>query len=36
MERPSLLRTRAWRAADGVRAAVGGSCVQVLEGEATL
>jgi trans-2,3-dihydro-3-hydroxyanthranilate isomerase len=36
MGRPSLLLTRAWRAADGVRAAVGGSCVQVLEGEATL
>lgn len=36
MGRPSLLRTRAWRAADGIRASVGGGCVRVLEGEAIL
>jgi trans-2,3-dihydro-3-hydroxyanthranilate isomerase len=36
MGRPSLLLSRAWRAADGVRASVGGSCVPVLSGEATL
>jgi trans-2,3-dihydro-3-hydroxyanthranilate isomerase len=36
MGRPSLLLTRAWRATDGVRASVGGSCVPVLSGEATL
>jgi trans-2,3-dihydro-3-hydroxyanthranilate isomerase len=32
--RPSLLRTKAWRAADGIRASVGGGCVPVLEGHA--
>jgi trans-2,3-dihydro-3-hydroxyanthranilate isomerase len=32
--RPSLLSVRAQRAADGVRAAVGGGCVPVLRGEA--
>lgn len=36
MGRPSLLRTRARRADDGVRATVGGGCVPVLEGVATL
>jgi trans-2,3-dihydro-3-hydroxyanthranilate isomerase len=36
MGRPSLLRTAAWRAADGIRASVGGACVPVLEGEAML
>ena len=36
MGRPSLLRTAAWRAADGIRATVGGGCVRVLEGFATL
>jgi trans-2,3-dihydro-3-hydroxyanthranilate isomerase len=36
MGRPSLLRARAWRAADGIRAAVAGSCVPVLRGEAVL
>jgi trans-2,3-dihydro-3-hydroxyanthranilate isomerase len=36
MGRPSLLRARAWRAADGIRAAVGGGCVPVLRGEAQL
>jgi trans-2,3-dihydro-3-hydroxyanthranilate isomerase len=34
MGRPSLLRTTARRAADGVHATVGGSCVPVLRGEA--
>lgn len=34
MGRPSLLRVTARRAADGVRAAVGGCCVPVLRGEA--
>lgn len=34
MGRPSLLRTKAWRAADGIRASVGGACVPVLSGEA--
>jgi trans-2,3-dihydro-3-hydroxyanthranilate isomerase len=34
MGRPSLLRTAAWRAADGIRASVGGGCVPVLRGEA--
>jgi trans-2,3-dihydro-3-hydroxyanthranilate isomerase len=34
MGRPSLLRVTARRAADGVRAAVGGGCVPVLRGEA--
>jgi trans-2,3-dihydro-3-hydroxyanthranilate isomerase len=36
MGRPSLLRTTATRAADGIRATVGGGCVRVLEGEAFL
>jgi len=36
MGRPSLLRTTAHRAADGIRATVGGGCVPVLEGEAVL
>jgi trans-2,3-dihydro-3-hydroxyanthranilate isomerase len=36
MGRPSLLRTEAWRAADGIRASVGGSCVPVMRGELTL
>ncbi len=36
MGRPSLLLTRARRAADGIRASVGGKCVQVLKGEASL
>lgn len=36
MGRPSLLRATARRAADGVRASVGGGCVRVLEGVATL
>jgi trans-2,3-dihydro-3-hydroxyanthranilate isomerase len=36
MGRPSLLRTRAWRAEDGIRASVGGACVPVLRGEATV
>jgi trans-2,3-dihydro-3-hydroxyanthranilate isomerase len=36
MGRPSNLRLRAWRTADGIRASVGGSCVPVLRGEATL
>ncbi|KRC82015.1 PhzF family phenazine biosynthesis protein [Sphingomonas sp. Root241] len=36
MGRPSDLRLRAWRAAEGIRASVGGSCVPVLRGEATL
>jgi trans-2,3-dihydro-3-hydroxyanthranilate isomerase len=36
MGRPSLLRTRAHRAADGIRATVGGGCVMVMEGEAIL
>jgi trans-2,3-dihydro-3-hydroxyanthranilate isomerase len=34
MGRPSLLRTTATRTADGIRATVGGDCVQVLSGEA--
>jgi trans-2,3-dihydro-3-hydroxyanthranilate isomerase len=34
--RPSLLRTTAHRAPDGIRATVGGGCVCVLEGEAVL
>ena len=34
--RPSTLRVRAWRAADGVYASVGGNCVPVLHGEAEL
>jgi trans-2,3-dihydro-3-hydroxyanthranilate isomerase len=36
MGRPSLLRTYAWRAADGIRASVGGNCVPVMQGELTL
>ncbi|TWT11733.1 PhzF family phenazine biosynthesis protein [Reyranella sp. CPCC 100927] len=36
MGRPSLLRTTAHRAEDGIRATVGGGCVQVLRGEATV
>ena len=36
MGRPSLLRTTAQRAEDGIRATVGGGCVRVLEGEAVL
>ena len=36
MGRPSLLHTQAWRAKDGIRASVGGTCVPVLSGEATL
>jgi trans-2,3-dihydro-3-hydroxyanthranilate isomerase len=36
MGRPSLLHTQAWRAKDGVRASVGGTCVPVLSGEVTL
>ena len=36
MGRPSLLRTTAQRAADGIRATVGGGCVRVMEGEAIL
>ncbi len=34
MGRPSLLRTTATRTDDGIRATVGGDCVQVLSGEA--
>lgn len=36
MGRPSLLRTTARRAADGIRSTVGGGCVPVLRGEALL
>ncbi|MCA0301519.1 MAG: PhzF family phenazine biosynthesis protein [Proteobacteria bacterium] len=36
MGRPSLLVCSAWRAADGVRASVGGTCVPVLSGELSL
>jgi trans-2,3-dihydro-3-hydroxyanthranilate isomerase len=36
MGRPSLLLAEAWRANDGIRASVGGACVPVLKGEATL
>ena len=36
MGRPSLLRTTARRGRDGIRASVGGGCVPVLRGEATL
>jgi trans-2,3-dihydro-3-hydroxyanthranilate isomerase len=36
MGRPSLLACSARRAADGVRASVGGSCVPVLKGEVSL
>jgi trans-2,3-dihydro-3-hydroxyanthranilate isomerase len=34
MGRPSTLRTTATRTADGIRATVGGDCVQVLSGDA--
>lgn len=34
MGRPSVLRTEAWRATDGIRASVGGDCVPVLSGKA--
>lgn len=34
MGRPSLLRTKARRGPDGIRASVGGGCVPVLKGEA--
>jgi trans-2,3-dihydro-3-hydroxyanthranilate isomerase len=36
MGRPSLLACSARRAADGIRASVGGSCVSVLKGEVSL
>jgi trans-2,3-dihydro-3-hydroxyanthranilate isomerase len=36
MGRPSLLMAEAWRGPDGIRASVGGTCVPVLKGEATL
>ncbi|HEV2567307.1 PhzF family phenazine biosynthesis protein [Sphingomonas sp.] len=36
MGRPSRLAARAWREGDNVRASVGGQCVPVLEGVATL
>ncbi len=36
MGRPSLLRTTAWRAPEGIRATVGGGCVSMLRGEVTL
>ena len=36
MGRPSQLQLRAWRAADGIRASVGGNCVPVFRGEALL
>ncbi len=36
MGRPSTLHARAWDAADGMRASVGGGCVPVLEGYATV
>jgi trans-2,3-dihydro-3-hydroxyanthranilate isomerase len=36
MSRPSLLTCSAWRAADGIRASVGGGCVPVLKGEVSL
>jgi trans-2,3-dihydro-3-hydroxyanthranilate isomerase len=36
MGRPSLLKVSARRAADGVRASVGGGCVPVFKGEVTL
>jgi trans-2,3-dihydro-3-hydroxyanthranilate isomerase len=36
MGRPSRLLCRAWRAADGIRAEVGGNCVPVLTGEVEL
>jgi trans-2,3-dihydro-3-hydroxyanthranilate isomerase len=34
--RPSRLRVRAWRAGDGIRASVGGSCVPVFRGRVQL
>ncbi len=36
MGRPSRLLCRAWRAADGIRATVGGGCVPVREGKISL
>ena len=36
MGRPSLLMCSAERAADGIRASVGGGCVPVLKGEVSL
>ncbi len=36
MGRPSLLRASAWRAPDGIRARVGGTCVPVMTGEARI
>jgi trans-2,3-dihydro-3-hydroxyanthranilate isomerase len=36
MGRPSLLLCMAHRAADGIRATVGGGCVPVLKGEVSL
>jgi trans-2,3-dihydro-3-hydroxyanthranilate isomerase len=36
MGRPSKLRVSARRAADGVRASVGGGCVPVFRGEVSL
>lgn len=36
MGRPSVLQASAWRAGDGIRAAVAGSCVPVLRGQAQL
>jgi trans-2,3-dihydro-3-hydroxyanthranilate isomerase len=36
MGRPSLLHVTARRGPDGIRATVGGSCVPVLRGEATV
>jgi trans-2,3-dihydro-3-hydroxyanthranilate isomerase len=36
MGRPSLLHVEAYRTADGIRATVGGRCVPMLRGEASL
>lgn len=36
MGRPSLLNLRAWRTPEGIRATVGGACVPVLKGDATV
>ena len=36
MGRPSQLALRAWRAPDGIRASVGGSCVRMFRGTVTL
>ena len=36
MGRPSLLKASAHRAADGIRASVGGGCVPVFKGEVSL